>query len=43
MSLPGLGPLTGTECLVETGKLDAFEAVKPAVYAGLVPPLRDSR
>lgn len=42
-SLPGMGPLLGSEFLVEVGNLAAFDGPdKLAAYAGLVPRLRDS-
>ena len=42
-SLPGMGPLLGSEFLVEVGSLDCFDSAdKLAAYAGLVPRLRDS-
>lgn len=42
-SLPGMGPLLGTEFLVSVGDLSAFEsAAHLAAYAGLVPAANDS-
>lgn len=42
-SLPGVGPLLGSEFLVSVGELSAFESAdKLAAYAGLVPAAHDS-
>ena len=42
-SLPGMGPLLGTEFLVAIGDLSAFESADHlAAYAGLVPAANDS-
>ena len=42
-SLPGIGPILGSEFLVAAGDLCAFESAdKPAAYAGLVPAAHDS-
>jgi transposase len=42
-SLPGMGPILGTEFLVSVGDLSAFEgADRLAAYAGLVPAAQDS-
>jgi transposase len=42
-SLPGMGPVLGSEFLVAAGDLSAFEgADQLAAYAGLVPAARDS-
>ncbi|MCA1731247.1 MAG: IS110 family transposase [Actinobacteria bacterium] len=42
-SLPGMGPLLGTEFLVSVGDLSAFESADHlAAYAGLVPAANDS-
>ena len=42
-SLPGIGPVLGSEFLVAVGDLSAFESADQlAAYAGLVPAARDS-
>ena len=42
-SLPGMGPILGTEFLVAVGDISAFESAdRLAAYAGLVPVARDS-
>jgi transposase len=42
-SLPGMGPVLGSEFLVSVGDLSAFESAhRLAAYAGLVPAARDS-
>jgi transposase len=42
-SLPGIGPILGSEFLVAVGDLSAFESADQlAAYAGLVPAARDS-
>ena len=42
-SLPGMGPILGSEFLVSVGELSAFESADQlAAYAGLVPAARDS-
>jgi transposase len=43
ISLPGMGPILGTEFLVAVGDISAFESAdRLAAYAGLVPAARDS-
>jgi len=43
ISLPGMGPILGTEFLVAVGDISAFESAdRLAAYAGLIPVARDS-